>query len=1219
MLQRAESGATHARMPSHRIAPAARIRIAPGALAWLGLLCSLPGGAAHAPSAAESSLAAASEGRVVLPDNASPQRYDIEIRPDASRLTFRGSVRVRLDVKRPTSTITLNAADLTIDRVVMAGQRAAPKIRQDAGKQQLTFVWPSALQPGPHALSIEYHGRINQQSSGLFALDYPTPKGKRRALYTQFESTDARRFVPCWDEPGRKAVFALSAVVPAGLMAVSNMPIASTGTRRDGLKLVNFAPSPRMSSYLLFFALGDFERVHRRLGSVDVGVIVKRGDMAKASFALDTAMQILPYYNDYFGARYPLPKLDLIAAPGASQFFGAMENWGAILYFDRYVLLDPQVSTEADRQHIYVVVAHEMAHQWFGNLVTMAWWDDLWLNEGFATWMSYKVTDRFHPDWKVWLKIEPWKRFAMTQDARDGTHPIVAPIRDADQASAAFDAITYAKGASVIRMIEAYVGEDAFRDGVRGYMARHAHANTVSDDLWHALEGVSSVPVNEIAHDFTLQAGVPLIHAREADGSVTLSLDRFGIDEASRSAAQSWSVPVVAGTPGGDVRRAIVTAQQPVTVPAAGGLLANAGQAGYFVSRYAPTLFQTLLDRFATLSAPDQLGLLGDTSALASAGYEPMASVLQLTASLPADADPTVWAAQCDQLIALGRRYDEGEPARAYRRWVRNELARVFARVGWDRQPGESEATTALRQTLLEALAEADDESVIAEARRRFAGDPAALRGETRSAVLTIVAMHADAATWERLHALARASKSTLEQEQLYEVLGGTRDLALAGRALRLSLSGEPPRTIAPNILVAVSHRHAAAAFAFVVAHWSQIAPALEPGSVGRFAPKIAAASDDLETVAQLSQFSGQARSTCTPGEVRKAIASIRYLSSIKQQRLAEIDRWLAQAGYAVTDRWLLGGAGGWDYLTFDAPRQRLFVARSDRVEVVDAGSGRIAATIDGTEGVHGVALAEDLKRGYTSNGRSDSISMLDLDDLTVLRTVAVPGQNPDAIVYEPKYQRVFSFNGRSKDATVFDASTLNVLASLPMPDKPEFAVSDGEGGVYVNIQSEPGQLLRIDSQQMSVHTTWALDGCDRPTGLAIDRARHRLFSTCANRVLVVTDGQSGRQLAKVPIGAGPDAAAFDEASGTVFSANGDGSLSVIYEASPGRYVAESAVLTQRGARTLALDPGTNRIFLASSEFTAPGPATADTPHPRPQPVDGTFTVLVVQKRSPAN
>jgi aminopeptidase N len=281
-------------MSSNRIAPAVRTRIASGTLAWLGLLCSLSGHAVHAQLAAQSQPTA-SEGRVILPDNASPQRYDIEIRPDAARLTFRGSVRVRLDVKQPTSTLTLNAADLTVDRVAMAEQRAVPKLRRDAGKQQLTFIWPSVLQPGPHTLSIEYHGRINQQSSGLFALDYPTPKGKRRALYTQFESTDARRFVPCWDEPGRKAVFALSAVVPAALMAVSNTPIASTETLPKGLKRVNFTASPRMSSYLLFFALGDFERVHRRLASVDVGVIVKRGDTAKACFALGTAAQILPY------------------------------------------------------------------------------------------------------------------------------------------------------------------------------------------------------------------------------------------------------------------------------------------------------------------------------------------------------------------------------------------------------------------------------------------------------------------------------------------------------------------------------------------------------------------------------------------------------------------------------------------------------------------------------------------------------------------------------------------------------------------------------------------------------------------------------------------------------------------------------------------------------------------------------------------------------------
>jgi len=325
-----------------------------------------------------------------------------------------------------------------------------------------------------------------------------------------------------------------------------------------------------------------------------------------------------------------------------------------------------------------------------------------------------------------------------------------------------------------------------------------------------------------------------------------------------------------------------------------------------------------------------------------------------------------------------------------------------------------------------------------------------------------------------------------------------------------------------------------------------------------------------------------------------------------------------ADAGYAVVDRWSLGAAGGWDYLTFDSARHRLFVARSDRVEVIDVRSGRVAATIPGTDGVHGVAIAEDLKRGFTSNGRSDSITVFDLDSLSVLQTVAVPGHNPDAILYEPRYRRLFTFNGRSKDATVFDADTLKVLASLPMPDKPEFAVTDGRGGVYVNIESEQGQLLSIDARRPSVRATWPMPGCESPTGLAIDSARQRLFSTCANRTLAVTDAASGRQIARVGIGLGPDAAIYDEASNTVFSANGEGTLSAIREASPGVYVAAQAA-TQRGARTLALDPDSRRIYLVTSDFTTPGPATADNPHPRPQPVAGTAVVLVVQSNRSAN
>jgi aminopeptidase N len=870
------------------------------ACALAACLGTLPAGAAAAqsPAAATPVPASGSAERIVLPDDVVPRRYDIELRPDAPHLAFRGSVRVRIDVTRPTSTVTLNAVDLTFDRVWLDGKREAPKIARDAGRREVALRFGAVLPAGEHTLSIDYHGRISRPQAGLFAVDYETPHGKRRALYTQFESGDARRLVPCWDQPDRKAVFALSAVVPSELTAVSNMPIEHTTAVSARIKRVDFAPSPRMSSYLLFFALGDFERAHRRAGGVDVGVIVQRGEHGSVDFALDAMAQILPYYNDYFGARYPLAKLDLIAAP-VGHSFGAMENWGAILFAESMLLVDPRVSTESDRQDVYETIAHEVAHQWFGDLVTMAWWDDLWLNEGFATWMSHKVMDRFHPEWEVWLRNEPVVRATMTGDAGAGTHPIVAPIRDAVQADAAFDSITYDKGAAVIRMIETYVGEGVFRDGVRAYMARYARSNTVSDDLWRELETVSSVPVAGIAHDFTLQAGVPMIGVTQTDGSVTLSQDRFGIDPSSQSASswpQSWHVPVVAEAPGPEMRHLIVSAQQPVTVLAPGALLVNAGQTGYFVSRYAPEPLHRLLDRLSQLSPLDQLGLFGDTSALSRAGYSPMSSLLELVAALPADADAAVWSAVCDGLIALGRRYDEGTGARAYRGWVRRELAPVFARAGWDPQAGESSSETTLRATLLRALAEADDEAVIAEARRRFdrfATAPDTLAGDMRNTVVAIVAMHADAAAWERLRAMARAAQSTLEQEQMYKALGGTRDPELAQRALRLVLAGEAPPVAAQGIVEAVAVRHAAATFDFVSSHWDRIAPLVVPGFLSAFAPKIAAGSDDPGTAARLSEFSRRVGPACDPGEVRKAIANIHYLSSIKQQRLVEVDRWL--------------------------------------------------------------------------------------------------------------------------------------------------------------------------------------------------------------------------------------------------------------------------------------------------------------------------------------
>lgn len=316
-----------------------------------------------------------------------------------------------------------------------------------------------------------------------------------------------------------------------------------------------------------------------------------------------------------------------------------------------------------------------------------------------------------------------------------------------------------------------------------------------------------------------------------------------------------------------------------------------------------------------------------------------------------------------------------------------------------------------------------------------------------------------------------------------------------------------------------------------------------------------------------------------------------------------------------VLQQWKLGGSGGWDYLTADPAKQRLFISRATRVDVVSLDSGKLLGSIPDTEGVHGIALAESLNRGFTSNGRANSVTAFDLDTLKVIQQAKVSGRNPDAILYEPSGKHVFTFNGASKNATVLDAVSLAVVATLPLPDKPEFAAQDGRGEVFVNIESVPGQMVVIDARKLTVKSTWPLPGCNSPTGLAIDSAHRRLFSVCDGKVMAVTDAVNGKQVALVPIGEHPDAAAFDKKRGLVYSSNGEGTLSIIREDSPGRYTASETVLTQRGARTMALDPETGRIYLVTAEFGATPPATAEQPHPRPALLPDSFVVLVVGER----
>lgn len=843
---------------------------------------------------------AASDTRLVLPDDVVPRHYALDLRPDAAHLTFTGTATIDIEVLRPTRAVVLNAADLAFSEVTLDDGRGSPEVSFDKEQQTATLAFPTPLKKGKHILTIAYAGAINENAAGLFALDYGTGEGKKRALYTNFEPADARRFLPCWDEPGRKATFALTAIVPAAQMAISNMPVVATEALPNDLQRVRFATTPKMSSYLLFFALGDFERIHRKVDGVDVGIVVKRGDTGSARYALDAAAELLPYYQRWFSLKYPLPKLDFIAAPGQSQLFGAMENWGAILHFEQTLLVDPRLSAEWDKAWVYTAVAHEMAHQWFGNLVTMAWWDDLWLNEGFATWVATKASDHFHPGWKVWDRKLREIADAMSLDARAGTHPIVQPIRDALQAEQTFDGITYQKGAAVVRMLEGYLGEDIFRSGVRRYLKAHAYGNAVSDDLWRELDKASNVPVTRIAHDFTLQAGVPLIRAKLDANRLRLSQDRFAADDTGKEATR-WQVPVVARSPGAEHPwHGLVQRETPVMAQLPDGpVIVNAGQTGYFRTLYEGDALPPLAHGFRSLPVADQLGLVNDTVALGYAGYQPLADFMAVSAQATPDADPLVLRSIADQFSSMDNRY-RGLPGQAaFRAHAIRLLQPVLAKLGWANRPDDSQNETFLRANLLITLGDFGDETVITEARRRFddfVTDRSSLSSELRQIVLVIVSTSADAATWERLHQLAIATDNAVEKDQFYVALGWTKDRKLAERALQLALTDEAPTTTRPAIISAVAQQFPELAFDVSVSHRDAVIALLEPGALHRFFPNLLARANTAAALAKLDDYARDIPETAHQTVVTTQSA-IRYTIEVREKRLPEVDHWLATAG----------------------------------------------------------------------------------------------------------------------------------------------------------------------------------------------------------------------------------------------------------------------------------------------------------------------------------
>ena len=486
-----------------------------------------------------------------LPKTVVPISYSIELRPDVESLALPGVEVIDIEVREPTARLTLNAVNTTFASVTVDDRAERADVALDAAAETATFTFAQPLAAGAHRLRIEFTARINKFDRGFFFVDYPTDSGVKRLLTSKLEPADARRIFPCWDEPAFKASFALSVRVPRHFLAVGNMPIVREEPLEPNLKIVTFAPTPKMSTYLFVLTVGELERITAEADGVTIGVVATTGKAAQGQFALDSAAKLLAWFNDYFGVKYPLPKLDLIAVPGG--FGGAMENWGGITFFESRLLFDPATNPDSARRGIFSIIAHEMAHQWFGDLVTMAWWDNLWLNEGFATWMATKAAEQFYPQWQSWLNGYGAKQFAMALDARRTSHPIQQPVANESEAMIAFDAITYNKGQALIRMLENYLGEAAFRDGIRAYMAAHAYGNTTTADLWRALERAGHKPVTEIAASFTEQDGVPLISAETACNGdaqrLTLRQGRFVVAPARTAALppRNWQIPVAVG------------------------------------------------------------------------------------------------------------------------------------------------------------------------------------------------------------------------------------------------------------------------------------------------------------------------------------------------------------------------------------------------------------------------------------------------------------------------------------------------------------------------------------------------------------------------------------------------------------------------------------------------------------------------------------------------
>jgi aminopeptidase N len=845
-----------------------------------------------------------------LPKEVVPVDYSIRIVPNIDKFTFTGTETVKLQMRSPVHQLVLNALELAITEASLDG-KPLPKsgIKIDKEKELLTLTLSAEVATGDHALALSFSGKINQQGQGLFYMRYQEQGSgaPKLMLGTQFEATDARRFFPCWDEPVFRARFQLTVVVPENWLAVSNMPVESEKKIADG-KEVRFAVTPPMSSYLNVFVAGELDLIESRSGPTQIRVIATKGKAALGRYALETTAQILQYYNDYFGVEYPLPKLDQIALPGG--FGGAMENWGGITYYESALLFDPKNSSAETKQNIYEVLAHEMAHQWFGDLVTMAWWDNLWLNEGFASWMGSKCTAHFNPQWEVWLRRElprdPTRRVgiakeaAMEGDARSTTHPIQQPVATETEANSAFDDITYKKGQSFLRMLESFLGDDVFRDGIRRYIAAHKYSNTTTADLWNALSEASKKSVGEIATGWTEQPGFPIVKVkRKPGGKVSLTQERFTVNFKNAPPLE-WKIPltysVVADAPSTLLMTGKVENLE--NIPADRALKLNVNGAGIYRVEYDEPSWTLLLQALAKLGVEDRVNLLSDAWALVQAGRAPVSLYFGLVEKLPASTD----IAEREQIINVldfvnGLLVDT--PVREkFQRYAWSLLRPTFEMLGWEPKKGEPPAAGNLRASLINALGDLGDPDIIAGCRERFEkylANPASLAPDLRPPVFAVVGCYADERTWAKLHGLGLKTTSIEEKQSYYDGLACTTDPKLVTKTLAIALTDELPTSRAVFLVPRVARESGRpdTAWEFARANMKALLAKIDAAGANRYAPSLFTFFSDDSRANELKTYAKNNLPPASAPEVAKAVDEIQFRAEFKKRLTSQLRTWI--------------------------------------------------------------------------------------------------------------------------------------------------------------------------------------------------------------------------------------------------------------------------------------------------------------------------------------